>query len=335
VTVADAAQRLCRGMKDASIRNREGRPFKASVLLKYETVLRTLVVPRIGAVPVSTLTRGDIQRLVDEIAAERTTEHARHALTALRVALRVCDRYGEIDSSPCAGVRVPVSGDGEKPPTILTPEQAAAIVAAAEADDRRLKRSLAAPLIALAFGSGLRFGELLALQYGPDGLDLDAGTVRVTRALDRIRDATGGFSFITPKSKASRRQVPLTAEDATRLRQHRLATGRPADGELVFHGPDRRPPSPVPAYRAWKRACRVAFGKPQAKASELPRFHDTRHAYATSLLAAGLGSHAVAALLGHADASLVDRRYGHALPDELATAADRLSEWRQARAEKA
>jgi integrase len=63
--------------------------------------------------------------------------------------------------------------------------------------------------------------------------------------------------------------------------------------------------------------------------------HDRRHACATSLLAAGLGSHAVAALLGHADASLVDRRYGHALPDELATAADRLSEWRQARAAKA
>jgi integrase len=74
---------------------------------------------------------------------------------------------------------------------------------------------------------------------------------------------------------------------------------------------------------------------PKAKASELPRLHDTRHAYATSLLAAGLGSHAVAALLGHADASLVDRRYGHALPDELATAGERLSEWRSARAAKA
>jgi integrase len=72
-----------------------------------------------------------------------------------------------------------------------------------------------------------------------------------------------------------------------------------------------------------------------SKASELPRFHDTRHAYATSLLAAGLGSHAVAALLGHADASLVDRRYGHALPDELATAANKLSEWRTRRAAKA
>jgi integrase len=91
----------------------------------------------------------------------------------------------------------------------------------------------------------------------------------------------------------------------------------------------------VPAYRAWKRACKIALKKPKAKARELPRFHDTRHAYATSLLAAGLGSHAVAALLGHADASLVDRRYGHALPDELATAGDTLSAWRQARAAKA
>jgi len=77
----------------------------------------------------------------------------------------------------------------------------------------------------------------------------------------------------------------------------------------------------------------LAFKKPKAKASELPRLHDTRHAYATSLLAAGLTSHAVAALLGHADASLVDRRYGHALPDELATAGDKLSAWREARVE--
>jgi integrase len=335
VTVTDAAKRLSRGMKDGTIRSRDGKPYKASVVRKYEENLRTLVIPRIGAVPVTTLTSGDCQRLVDQIAAERTAEHARKALTALRVALRVCQRYGELDANPCAGVRVPVSGDGEKQATILTPEQAAAIITAAEDEDQNLKRSFAAPLVALGFGSGLRLGELLALQYGPEGLDLDAGIAHVTRALDRVRAADGSYSILAPKSRASRRQVPLAAEEVARLRRHRLATGRPLDGELVFHGPDRQALSPVPAYRAWKRACRVALGKPKAKASELPRLHDTRHAYATSLLAAGLGSHAVAALLGHADASLVDRRYGHALPDELATAGDRLSEWRSARAAKA
>jgi integrase len=99
----------------------------------------------------------------------------------------------------------------------------------------------------------------------------------------------------------------------------------------VFPASDGRALSPVSFYLAWKRACRVAYAKPKAKESELPRLHDTRHAYATSMLAAGLTSHAVAALLGHADASLVDRRYGHALPDELAAAGQRLSEWRSAR----
>jgi len=36
-------------------------------------------------------------------------------------------------------------------------------------------------------------------------------------------------------------------------------------------------------------------------------------------------------LLGHADAALVTRRYGHALPDELARAGELLSAWRRAR----
>jgi hypothetical protein len=42
-------------------------------------------------------------------------------------------------------------------------------------------------------------------------------------------------------------------------------------------------------------------------------------------------AHAVAALLGHADAALVLRRDGHALPDELAGAGAALSAWRAAR----
>jgi integrase len=41
-----------------------------------------------------------------------------------------------------------------------------------------------------------------------------------------------------------------------------------------------------------------------------------------------LGQRAVADLLGHSDASLVLRRYAHALPDELSTVADDLERWR-------
>ncbi len=332
LTVEDAARRLSRGMVGETVRTRDGRPFKPSTTRKYEEALRCLIVPKVGAVPVETLTRGDVQRLVDEMAAERTPEHARKALTALRVALRVAERYGEIAANPCAGVRVPTSPDGEKPPRILTREECARILAAAEADDTRLKRSFAAPLIALALGSGLRLGELLALRYGKDGLDLEAGLVKVRASLDRVRDDAGDYADLAPKSRASRRAVPLPSEDAARLRRHRLANGRPPDGALVFTGPDGKPLSPVPAYRAFKRACRVAFKvDATTKASALPRLHDLRHAFASHALAAGLSPHAVAVLLGHSDAGLVWRRYGHALPDEVARAGEVLSAWRAAR----
>src|SRR5205823_2582772 len=64
-TVEDAARRLCRGMADGTIRTRDGLTFKPSVTRKYEAALRLLVLPRIGAVPIATLTGGDCQRLVD------------------------------------------------------------------------------------------------------------------------------------------------------------------------------------------------------------------------------------------------------------------------------
>jgi integrase len=63
----------------------------------------------------------------------------------------------------------------------------------------------------------------------------------------------------------------------------------------------------------------------------MPRFHDARHGYATHALAAGLSAHAVAALLGHVDAALISRRYGHALPDEVAGAGEALAAFRAVR----
>jgi site-specific recombinase XerC len=206
-------------MREGTIRDRKGRVYKPSTVRKYEENLRLLIVPRISAVPVATLTGGDCERLVDEIAAERTPEHARRALTALRVALRICQIYGELDTNPCMGVRVPANGDGEKPARILSPEEAEQIIAQAEADDTRLGRSFAGPLCTLAFGSGLRLGEMLALVHGPDGLDLDSCSVNVTRSLDRVRDkATGNYPFVAPKSKAGLRTVPLAPEDVAALR---------------------------------------------------------------------------------------------------------------------
>ncbi len=69
------------------------------------------------------------------------------------------------------GVRAPADQRIERAARILTPQEVSGILERAGADDARLGRSFDAPLMALLFGTGLRLGEALALQWGAEGLD--------------------------------------------------------------------------------------------------------------------------------------------------------------------
>jgi integrase len=324
-TVEHACRALGAGIEAGTVRNRSGGVYKPSVSRKYESMLRLYIVPRIGDVPLPSLGRRDVQSLVDVLAAEVNAETARKALTALRAALRVAQRNGLVEANVCSGVRVPSDEHEEQPARILTPAECVAIVAAAEAMDERLGRSLGGPLFGLAFGSGLRSGELLALEWGERGIDLDRARLRVRRSLDRSRGADGQPVFVAPKSRSSRRDVPLPPQEVARLRRHRMASGRPADGALVFVTAAGEPLNATGVVRyAWRKAVEASGVE-----EPFPKLHDARHAYATHALRAGLTMHAVARLLGHRDIALIARRYGHALPDELAEAGNMLERFRE------
>jgi integrase len=326
-TVDEVCRTLGRGIRAGVVRSRAGTLYKPSVSRRMESSLRVHVLPRIGALPVEGLSRRLLQRMVDELAAEHSAEVARKALHALSAALRIAERDGLLDSNPCHGVRVPSDGPGERAVRVLTPPEVDALIAAATTDDERLGRSLAGPLVALAFGSGLRLGELLALAWGPEGLDLDAGVVRVRRSLDRVRGADGAFALVTPKTRSAARDVPMDPADVVLLRRHWQAGDRPRPGALVF-SVNGEPLNAIGAWRhVWARIVRAADLAPPS-----PRFHDTRHAWAVAMLRAGIRPEAVARLGGWSDVGLVTRRYGrHALPDELADAGRLLGAWRASR----
>jgi integrase len=100
------------------------------------------------------------------------------------------------------------------------------------------------------------------------------------------------------------------------MRRHRLATGRPTDGSLVFADEHGRALTPNGRPRhAFRRAVRDAGVTPP-----LPKVHDLRHAYASAMLRAGISMHALADLMGHSGPALIMARYGHAYRDELADA---------------
>jgi integrase len=294
-----------------------------------ESLLRVHVLPLIGAMPAAAVTRRHVQSMVDELAAEQSPETARKAVRALSVAMRVAERDGVIDRNPVEGIAVPQNGAGERPVRALSAAEVSRLIHAAKRDDERLGRSLALPLVSLAVGTGLRLGELLALRWGPwgdedEGLDLDGATARVRWSLDRHRDPITGIpATVRPKSRAGIRDVPLTSDDTTTMRRHRLATGRPAGGELVFSDRGRPLLAIAGPTHTWRRVVKAADVSPA------PRFHDLRHTWCVFMLRAAVPPPAVAKLGGWSDVGIIHRRYGrHALPDELAGAADALAAWR-------
>lgn len=147
-------------------------------------------------------------------------------------------------------------------------------------------------LIAAGLNTGCRAGELLALCAG----DYDPRSKTLL-----IADSKSG----------SPRRVPLTDDGSTLF--ERLTVGKLED-EPVFRRPDGSAWYRVALVRAMRSACAAAKVRPAAT------FHTLRHTYASHLVQAGVPLIFVAEALGHSDARMVTRHYGHLAPSHVADA---------------
>jgi integrase len=163
-------------------------------------------------------------------------------------------------------------------------------------------------IVAVALGTGMRRGELLAVRWSDT--ELDGAIVRVKRSLEETKE---GLRFKAPKSKRGRRTISLPPSVVTVLREHRrkhlelrlaLGLGRPEPDALVFCHPDGLPMSPDNLSRDWIRAC---------KALSLPKvmFHALRHTHVSALIAAGLDVVTISRRIGHSKPTVTLNTYGH------------------------
>jgi integrase len=86
-------------------------------------------------------------------------------------------------------------------------------------------------LVVVAAFSSLRWGELVALRRRD--IDLDAGTIRVTRKLAALRT---GLAFGPPKSQASKRTVAIPNHAADALEAHMKEYVSDDQDAIVFTG---------------------------------------------------------------------------------------------------
>ena len=167
---------------------------------------------------------------------------------------------------------------------------------------------------------GMRRGELLGLTW--DAVDLDGGRLWVRQTLAWV---DGRPRVQPPKTRASRRVIPLPQVVVTALREHRKrqdeergeAGQRWTDTGFVFTTRTGAPTSPYSLTKYW-HAIRTRAAVPTL------RFHDLRHTAVSLLLALGVPPHVVREIAGHSDIKVTMTIYAHGRLDEKATALTRL-----------
>lgn len=147
---------------------------------------------------------------------------------------------------------------------------------------------------ATAFYAGLRRGELIALRWSD--VDFAKSEIRVERGWDDAERHP-----VAAKSDKGRRTVPIPAALSNYLRELRASTW--TEGYVFGREPVQARTLTNRAEKAWK-------------AAELDpiTLHESRHTYASLMIAAGVNFKALSEFMGHSDISITLDRDGHLLP---------------------
>ena len=221
-----------------------------NTLRSYRTSLRLHLYPTLGDVQVRKLTSGLRLGAVLEQVEARSGREARRAVEALlRLLLRTAVREGILPRNPLDGVpfprRVRVRGLPYAP-DMTDARRVVDHVGLGHQHSLRGEPQMIAAMVTLLIGTGLRIGELLALDLDTDH-DVARGTLQISRQLLYL--PREGFAFGPPKTDDSGvRTVPLPAFASAALARTVLACGQravtlpwqtsqgpPRTQRLVFH----------------------------------------------------------------------------------------------------
>jgi integrase len=282
----------------------------------YEAKLDAYVRKGIGVRRLVDIKPLHIQNLYGEMLERGLSpKTVRHLHNILSPAFQNAVKWNVLQRNPCEVIQLPKNTKKEM--ACFSPEEATRFLEYAKAD-----RYYAT--FALAIETGMRPEEYLGLKWG----DIDFGALRLSVRRAVVFTKGGGFEFTETKTPQSRRNIPISKEVASILKDHRrnqlerkLRLGEVfIDLDLVF-------PSEIGTPTQTGNLNRRHFKKilKNAGLKEI-RLYDLRHTMATLLLLRGINPKVVSERLGHSSISLTLDTYSHVLPSMQLDATSQLEE---------
>lgn len=206
------------------------------------------------------------------------------------------------DEHPVLTVALPEKELGEEK-KILTVAQIRALLS--------VLREPCRTMALLGLLTGMRIGEILGLRW--KDVDSGASQLRITQAIYR-----GIVS--TPKTKASRRTLPLPQQVMDAITTLRPAPGPDAENTLVFHSRNGKPLNDTNLLLRHLKPAGKKIGAPWLS------WHTLRRTHATQLQMAGGTIRDAQAQLGHTKLSTTLEIYTLPVPGHQRTAVENLAQ---------
>ena len=223
ITVAEAGELW---IEQCRVGNDEEEPLEASSIRQYRQHLDLHIKPLLpGQLKLNQVSIATIKTFSTRLRDQgRSPQMVKKVVTSLGTLLADAQDRGKVSRNvvrEMRGRRKKRTGRHvrrlEVGKDIPTKDELRAIIEAAEGPWR--------PLVITAVFTGLRASELRGLSW--DGVDLDAGVIRVSQRADRFNEIG------SPKSGASRRDVPMAPIVKNTLREWKLKCPK-GELDLVF-----------------------------------------------------------------------------------------------------
>ena len=236
----------------------------------YEGIIEHHIIPAIGAIKLKQLSSIHIQRMYNDLKENGrmprgakqndkplSNTFVRRVHAVLQAALKQAVKERLIPYNPCENCRIPPKDKKEM--TILPPEKIGRYLQEAE-------KYGVLPMFYLELSSGLRRGELLALQW--EDLNVKERVLTVNKQVTRME---GELDVTEPKTKNSVRKVALSQQAVDLLVQEHEQY---PDNPILFPSPRTGGYwSPDAVSRINRKLLK------NAGIEEHVRFHDLRHPY--------------------------------------------------------